>query len=394
MVVEKGYKQTEIGILPVDWKLLPIDEIFSFFSTSNYSKAQMTLEGEVGCIHYGLIHAISNCEYNIKNGIKYYVTKEQANYEFIKNGDVIMVDASEDLVGVNKSIEIDGIVDVKYIAGLHTFLLRDTESKLFKGYRGAILNSTPIRNQFLRLAVGMKVFGVSKPQLKTVLIPVPPLPEQTAIATALSDMDALIAQTEKLIEKKKAIKHGVMQELLRPKEGWVTKKLGEVCEIEKGAQINRSTLDISGEFPVYNGGIAPSGYTSSFNTLENTIIISEGGNSCGYVNYIKSKFWRGGHCYEIRPNNYLNKHFAYFLLKHNEAEIMALRVGSGLPNIQRSSLAKFEIKFPDSNEQALISNILIDLQDSFDLLIAKLQKLKHQKQGMMQALLTGKIRLV
>jgi len=214
------------------------------------------------------------------------------------------------------------------------------------------------------------------------------------IATALSDIDELISQTEKLIEKKKAIKQGVMQELLKPKEGWVTKKLGDVIEIEKGTQLNRSTLDTRSEFPVYNGGISPSGFTSSFNTNENTIIISEGGNSCGYVNYVKTKFWRGGHCYEMKPNIYLNKMFTYFLLKYNESEIMALRVGSGLPNIQRSNLAKYYIRFPDLNEQKLISEILIDLQESFDLSNVKLNKLKLQKQGMMQALLTGKIRLI
>jgi type I restriction enzyme S subunit len=96
----------------------------------------------------------------------------------------------------------------------------------------------------------------------------------------------------------------------------------------------------------------------------------------------------------MRPKNILNKHFAYFILKYNEVDIMALRVGSGLPNIQRSNLAKYQIKFPDLNEQKLISEILNDSQESFDKLNIKLQKLKLQKQGMMQALLTGKIRLL
>ncbi|EON75339.1 Type I restriction-modification system, specificity subunit S [Lunatimonas lonarensis] len=227
----QGYKQTEVGLIPEEWEVLSIDKIFDFYSTSNYSKAEMTLEGEIGCIHYGLIHAITKTSYNLQKGIKFFIKPEQAKYAEIKDGDVVMVDASEDMEGVNKSIEVFGVNDKRFIAGLHTYLLRDTNLRLANNFRGAILNSSLIKNQFNRLAVGMKVFGVSKPQLKTVLIPVPPFPEQTAIASALSDMDALIAQTEKLIEKKKAIKQGVMQELLKPKEGWVTRKLGEVLKI-------------------------------------------------------------------------------------------------------------------------------------------------------------------
>ena len=228
MEVKQGYKQTELGIIPKEWDVKSIDQIFSFYSTSNYSKAQMTLEGDVGCLHYGLIHAIKNSFYNVESGIKYYVNMKQAKYEFVVDGDIVMVDASEDLSGVNKSVEITGIGNKLYISGLHTYLLRD-RGFLAEYFRGSILNSNIAKTQMLRLAVGMKVYGVSKPQIKTVLLPVPPFHEQTAIANALSDMDALISQTEKLIEKKKAIKQGAMQELLKPKEGWVTTKLGDYC---------------------------------------------------------------------------------------------------------------------------------------------------------------------
>lgn len=414
MVVEKGYKQTEIGILPVDWKLLPIDEIFSFFSTSNYSKAQMTLEGEVGCIHYGLIHAISNCGYNIKNGIKYYVTKEQANYEFIKNGDVIMVDASEDLVGVNKSIEIDGIVDDKYIAGLHTFLLRDTESKLFKGYRGAILNSTPIRNQFLRLAVGMKVFGVSKPQLKTVLIPVPPLPEQTAIATALSDMDALIAQTEKLIEKKKGIKQGVMQELLRPKEDWVTKRIDNNFKVFKGIGLSKNKVVEFGLFPCILYGELFTTYSeeiteirSMTNFIEGIIsmegdILFPGSTTTTGADLAKASTVSidgvrlGGDIIVLRKFNLdIDSMFiTLFLNFYRKNEIAQLTKGITIHHLYGKDLLGIEIEYPDINEQKRVSQIAQDLELEICKLNVKLQKLKQQKQGMMQALLTGKIRLI
>lgn len=200
-----------------EWVLKRLGDVFTFFSTSNYSKAEMFTEGDVGCIHYGLIHAVVNSNYSLKNGVKYYITKEQAKYERIQNGDIIMVDASEDLVGLNKSIEIADIEDREYIAGLHTFHLRDKQSVYVKNFRGLILNSTYIKNQMLRLAVGMKVFGVSKPQLQQILVPVPPIELQTEIANILSDMDDEIMLLEENLEKYRLLKQGMMQELLTGK---------------------------------------------------------------------------------------------------------------------------------------------------------------------------------
>ncbi len=213
---QKGYKQTEVGVIPEDWEVKNIGEIFEFHTTSNFSKAQMSLDGEVGCLHYGLIHAIPTSSYDVKYGIKYFINENLAKYEFIVDGDIVMVDASEDLDGLNKSVEISGIGTRKCISGLHTFLLRD-KGYLANYFRGAILNSNIVKNQMVRLAVGMKVYGVSKPQLKTVNIPLPPLPEQTAIASALSDMDQEISVHESKLQKLKLQKQGMMQALLTGK---------------------------------------------------------------------------------------------------------------------------------------------------------------------------------
>ena len=414
MELNNEYRKTEVGPLPNDWDLLPIDEIFNFFSTSNYSKAQMTLEGEVGCIHYGLIHAISKSGYNIQNGIKYFVTEEQAKYEFIKNGDVVMVDASEDLEGVNKSIEIDGIRDDKYIAGLHTFLLRDIDSKLAQGYRGAILNSTPIKNQFLRLAVGMKVFGVSKPQLKTVLIPVPPIAEQTAIATALSEMDELIAQTEKLIDKKKAIKQGVIQELLRPKEGWEKKKISEVFNIFKGRGLSKSKISEYGEHPCILYGelfttykeeisevFSKTNYSEAVISVEGDILFPGSTTTTGLdlakaSAICKNGVQLGGDIIILRKFdiNLDSLFVTNFLNYYRKNEIAQLTKGITIHHLYGKDLSGIEIEFPNQSIQISISNASRDFDLEISSLQKKLQKLFFEKQGMMQALLTGKIRLV
>ena len=91
-----------------------------------------------------------------------------------------------------------------------------------------------------------------------------------------------------------------------------------------------------------NGGIDLSGYYDRYNTSANTISISEGGNSCGYVQYNNVPFWSSGHCYTLQniKEGYHNL-FLYHYLKAREKEIMALRIGSGLPNIQKKDLEKF-----------------------------------------------------
>lgn len=196
------------------WVMRKLGEVFEFYSTANYSKAEMSHLGEIGCIHYGLVHAITDTNYSLEKGVRYYLESDKTQYEIVKNGDVIMVDASEDLVGVNKCIEVFSVGDKKFISGLHTYLMRDINSVFVNNFRGQILNSRFVKNQMLRLAVGMKVFGVSKPQLKQILLPVPPPSTQTQIAQILSDADAEIHSLETKITKLQAQKQGMMQALL------------------------------------------------------------------------------------------------------------------------------------------------------------------------------------
>ena len=112
--------------------------------------------------------------------------------------------------------------------------------------------------------------------------------------------------------------------------------LSDVCIIQKGKQVNGEDLSETGKFYVMNGGVEPSGYYDQCNTPANTISISEGGNSCGYIQYNRDAFWSGGHCYtlnNIQPN--VCKLYLYHYLKSQESSIMKLRIGTGLPNIQK-----------------------------------------------------------
>lgn len=171
---------------------------------------------------------------------------------------------------------------------------------------------------------------------------------------------------------------------------WTKSQLDNLCQIRKGDQLNKLELESSGDYPCINGGIEPSGYTDKWNRVEDTITISEGGNSCGFVNFVRTRFWSGGHCYTLHDLNAdLDLRFLYFALKGREKEIMRLRVGSGLPNIQKTALENFEISLPTlPEEQSRISQILSTVDLAIEQTQAFIDKYSRIKRGLMQDLLT------
>lgn len=256
------------------------------------------------------------------------------------------------------------------------------------------------KTDLIRKACGSTFLEISKHDIERLEYSVPPLAEQEKIAKILGTWDSAIEKLTALIAAKRLQKKGLMQKLLTARirlpgftGEWQKVKLGEIAAISKGEQLGRLEMTETGVYPVINGGISKSGLTDSYNREKNTITISEGGNSCGFVAFMKERFWCGGHCYAL-SNLQTNLHFLFQILKFEESDIMRLRVGSGLPNIQKSSLDSFSLCIPtDISEQKTIADILSKADEEIDLLTRKLSALKEQKTGLMQQLLTGKIRV-
>jgi type I restriction enzyme S subunit len=229
----------------------------------------------------------------------------------------------------------------------------------------------------------------------------PPAYEQRAIAAILSTWDKGIQQLTSLLEAKRERKCALMQRLLTGKQRllkfeeqeWEEVPLGKICKIKKGEQLNKDTLTKDGAYPAMSGGIVPSGFTEKWNEEANTVIISEGGNSCGFVGWMNKRFWCGGHCYALKEVN-ANTRYLFYTLKNSEHEIMRLRVGSGLPNVQKGDLEDFTLLLPTSiEEQTCIAAILSAADHEITQLEQKLDTLREQKKGLMQQLLTGKKRV-
>ena len=205
--------------------------------------------------------------------------------------------------------------------------------------------------------------GLAVNKLLRLNINVPSKIEQAKIAKILSLIDERIITQNKIIEDLKKLKSAIYQELFSNQQG-EEYSLSELVEIIKGQQINGNELSENGKYYVMNGGIMPSGYYDDYNTEAGTISISEGGNSCGYVQYNSSKFWSGGHCYtlHIKPAAPISTLFLFHFLKWKETDIMTLRIGSGLPNIQKKDLSKVSIIVPTLNKQQRIMTLLSTFQ--------------------------------
>lgn len=149
----------------------------------------------------------------------------------------------------------------------------------------------------------------------------------------------------------------------------------DVVSFSKGQQINGDELMKNGRYDYLNGGINPSGCWNYFNVTGDTITISEGGNSCGYVNYMSYPFWCGAHCYYLYDSK-LNNKYLYYALKSQQEKIMKLRTGACMPNIKKTDLGKFELYITtDINAQELTVFILDKITDLIDKRKKQLEKL-------------------
>lgn len=147
-------------------------------------------------------------------------------------------------------------------------------------------------------------------------------------------------------------------------------ELGAVASVKTGDQLNREGLTSSGDYPVINGGIAPSGYHDEFNTSGPVTVISQGGASAGYVNWMPGAIWAGAHCFTIKPNEHMiDSRYLYHFLKHSEPKIQSLKSGAGIPGLNRSKLIKLKCPVPPLEIQSEIVEIL----DTFTNLDAELE---------------------
>ena len=226
---------------------------------------------------------------------------------------------------------------------------------------------------------------------------IPPELEQEKIVGILSTWDEAINLTVNLIENKKQFKKALMQNLLTAKirfpqfkDDWEIVTLEEISEVYQPQTISQSELTDSG-FDVYgaNGII---GKYSRYNHEFEQVVVACRGNTCGAVNFTKPKSWITGNAMVINLDNSTKsiKTFIYYLLSNTNFQYLIS--GSGQPQIT-SNIRYHKIKLPNLDEQQKIAEVLTACDDEINLLNLKLENLKKQKQGLMQKLLSAKVRI-
>ena len=264
----------------------------------------------------------------------------------------------------NNYIVNDVLSDIQWVASTGYAQIRtEIDYPTFLYY---VLNTPKYNKAVIVRCTGSSYPAINSEDLSKIPFYKCGIAEQKKIASLLSLLDARIATQSKAIEDLKKLKSAISERLFKNIKGDVI-TLAEICDIVKGKQINGELLSEHGKYYVMNGGTEPSGYYDNYNVEADTISISEGGNSCGYVQFNKYPFWSGGHCYSIQNiAENVDNLYLYHYLKSKEDAIMKLRIGSGLPNIQKKDLAMFKIQLPARNQQETISNSLSLLEQKVE----------------------------
>lgn len=420
MEIKKGYKMTDVGVIPEDWEVKSIDNIGEFSKGSGISKSEAK-SGTIKAIRYGELYTIHN--YIIKK-YESFISQEVANKsKKLTKGDIVFACSGETKEDIGKCAAF--VDDCETYAGGDTIIFSPT-IKTDSNYLGYILNSSSSMDQKSSSAQGDSVVHISVDSIRNIQIPLPDFSEQQAIADALTKVDNLITSLTKVIEKKKLIKKGAMQKLLSGEmrldgfEGeFATKTFSDF--IERFA----TGLNPRDNFELNKGG--NNYYVTIKNFINGKLFLDDNcdkitdeaidiidkRSSLKVGDVLFSSIGRIGDAYVInetptnwninesvfslRPNpTIMDSFFLYYLIKSDSVQkkFDDAISGSTLKSIKLNDLKEIECTYPQNiDEQTAIANILTTMDNEIEALEKERDKYKCIKQGMMQQLLTGKIRL-
>lgn len=410
MEMVNEYVQTEIGLIPSDWKIKSLEEIGKFSKGQGIRKDD-ALSGEIPCVRYGEIYTRHN-DY-VKRFYSFISKEISLTSKRLRKGDILFAGSGETKAEIGKNIAFLDSIEA-YAGSDIVILTPQNHSSLFLGF---LLNAPFIQKQKAIRGQGDAVVHISSSHLGKILIPSPTIEEQNLIANAILDMDILIDNLEELINKKNQIKKGALHELLKPKEDWITKKFSDLCWFQEGPGLRNWQFTKSG-IKVINVTNLERGVLNLDRTVrhismtefykmyqhfeinENDIVVASSGNSYGKVAVVRKQdlpLVMNTSVIRFKPLKDLDYNYLLIFLKSNDfkSQIDLLITGGAQPNFGPVHLNKIEISLPKSKEeQNRISTILTDMDNEIEQLETKLVKAKQIKQGMMQELLTGKTRLV
>jgi type I restriction enzyme, S subunit len=384
----KGYKNTEVGVIPSDWEVAQLKGLTTLITDGAHLSPPTEKNGypiatveniNKGYIDLDSCRVISSKDYQylVRNNCKPII------------GDVLL--SKDGTIGITFSIKKEE--DVVLLSSIA--IIRPQKEKLDSIFLSKSFSSEWFYLFLDRVKAGSALTRIVLRDIKKYIFPLPPTKtEQTAIATALSDADALINSLEKLIAKKRNIKQGAMQQLLKPKEGWEVKKLGDFLDYEQPTEylVTDTEYNDNNQIPVLTAGKTfILGYTNEEHGIFKNLPVIIFDDFTTAIKYVDFPFKAKSSAMKmlLPKNEKVNLRFIYEIMlqiKYQVADHKRHWIGE---------YSKIEIKVPStSEEQNEIATILSDMDADIQALETKLEKYRKIKLGMMQNLLTGKIRLV
>lgn len=419
-------KQAEIGLIPEDWEVKSLGDSVDILRGGSPRPIENYLTTNADGINWIKIGDVKPNDKYIRKTEEKIIPEGKSRSREVKKGDFILSNSMS--FGRPYILAIDGCV---HDGWLTIQKYAETFDKEFLYY---LLGSDEVFNQYVQMAAGSSVQNLNKDKVTDLQLKIPPLPEQQRIAKALSDVDALISTTEKLIQKKKNIKQGAMQNLLTGKkrlpgfgdkqtdlfvpngthtkevkdvspeqirlsakmkqtelgeipEDWEVKTLGEMLKIGHGKDYKNLK---SGNVPVYGTG----GYMTSVNDFlyEGETVCIGGKGTIDKPQYHSGKIWTVDTLFYTYDFKSLNPKYLFY--KFCLIDWLSMNEASGVPSLTAKNIEDIQITIPTEEEQTTIANVLSSMDKEIETLNTKLEKYRNLKIAMMQQLLTGKIRLV
>ncbi|MEY4210373.1 MAG: hypothetical protein RLZ92_752 [Pseudomonadota bacterium] len=415
--VPVGYKQTEMGLIPEDWRLTTLENIARIIDPQPDHRTPPESSG--GVPYIGISDFNNDKTVNWESSRKIIskaVDKQQLSFQ-LNSGDIIF--GKIGTIGQPKFVPS---VSFRYALSANVLLIQPKIVSYFvMGWLQSNICQVAINSELH--STSQAAFGINK--MRKVLIPLPPENEQTAIANALSDVDALIRSLEKLIAKKQAIKTATLQQLLTGRirlpqfalredgtqKGYKQSELGEIpedwgiCELQNAVDFldglrkpvkSGDRAKISGIYPYYGAsGIVD--YVNDYIFDDDLILLGEDGENILSRNLplafrVSGKLWVNNHAHVMKPKS--NFDIGYLTDFLESLDYSLLNSGTAQPKLNKQACLKIKVVKPTKDEQTAIATILSDMDTEIQTLHQRLSKTRQIKQGMMQELLTGKTRLL
>lgn len=406
MTVPEGFKLSELGLIPLDWQIRSLRSCLRY--SPRYGLNAAAVEFDDCLPTYLRITDISD-EGRFAPSPRVSVLHPNARAYFLNVGNLVFARTG---ASVGKSYLYNPSDGPLVFAGFLIQITPDPET-LDSVYLAYYVQSKRYWNWVAMMSTRSGQPGINGQEYGTLQLPIPSIEEQRAIAAALSDADGLIGALDALIEKKRAIKQAAMQQLLTGKKRlpgfsgeWETKRLGDVASIRNQkilpSNADPDTLCVELEHIGQGNGQLMAISTAQYSTSSKYRFFT-GDVLFGRLRSYLRKFWhadRDGICTtEIWPlmvdASLADSGFLYAIVQSDRfVEAASISYGTHMPRADWNVMKNFEVCLPPLPEQTAIAAVLSDMDAEIAALERRREKTKQIKQGMMQQLLTGRIRLL